>query len=232
MPANQLQGELAIPVPRYIHPHATNNDACIRDAPGPTNSLPLHPRIGAAERRPHRCSGHQHGSDGGLANASQAWRSRARTTRHARTCPPCLCSHNAARQHLQRCDRGVDGPGAGDDGPPAAGGGGANVACAPAAGRVSDPSASARSQRISTAQTAGSQTRHRHGAPVPSTPVPVGTRNTAARSPHARTSRRRKRHRVSFFGPARRVYNGVCQSATLALNDLFAFLNILYCPRL
>ena len=26
--------------------------------------------------------------------------------------------------------------------------------------------------------------------------------------------------------------NGVFQSATLALNDLFAFLNILYCPRL
>jgi len=174
--------------------------------------------------------------------------------------------------------------------------GGAHVACAPAAGRVSDPSASARSQRISTAQTAGSQTRHRHGAPVraqrgtpapvprararttrhartcnglhstrvlslstlsirtsttvtcsklhhileraggvsgelaPSTPVPVGKRNLAVRSPHARTSRRRKRHRVSFFGPARRVYNGVFQSATL--NDLFAFLNILYCPRL
>ena len=62
--------------------------------------------------------------------------------------------------HLQRCDRGVDGPGAGDDGPPAAGEGG-HVACAPAAGRVSD----------------------------------------------------------------------LCP-ATLALNDLFAFLNILYCPRL
>jgi hypothetical protein len=124
LPAHQLQGELAIPVPRYRHPHATNNGACSRDAPGPTNSLPLHPRIGAAERRPHRCSGHQHGSDGGLANASQAWRARARTTRHARTCPPCPCAHNEARQHLQRCDRGVDGPGAGDDGPPAAGGGG------------------------------------------------------------------------------------------------------------
>ena len=122
--AHQLQGELAIPVPEYGHPHATNNGACSRDAPGPTNSLPLHPRIGAAERRPHRCSGHQHGSDGGLANASQAWRARARTTRHARTCPPCPCAHNAARQHLQRCNRGVDGPGAGDDGPPAAGGGG------------------------------------------------------------------------------------------------------------
>jgi hypothetical protein len=57
----------------------------------------------------------------GLANASQAWRARTRTTRHARTCPPCPCAHNAARPHLQRCDRGVDGPGAGDDGPPAAG---------------------------------------------------------------------------------------------------------------
>jgi hypothetical protein len=63
--AHQLQGELAIPVPEYGHPHATNNDACSRDAPGPTNSLPLRPRIGAAERRPHRCSAHQHGSDGG-----------------------------------------------------------------------------------------------------------------------------------------------------------------------
>jgi hypothetical protein len=121
LPAHQLQGELAIPVPRDRHPHTTNNGACSRDAPGPTNSLPLHPRIGAAERRPHRCSGHQHGSDGGLANASQACRPRARTTRHARTCPPCPCAHNEARQHLQR---GVDGPGAGDDGPPAAGGGG------------------------------------------------------------------------------------------------------------
>ena len=63
--AHQLQGELAIPVPEYGHPHATNNGACSRDAPGPTNSLPLRPRIGAAERRPHRCSAHQHGSDGG-----------------------------------------------------------------------------------------------------------------------------------------------------------------------
>ncbi len=60
LPAHQLQGELAIPVPRSRHPHATNNGACSRDAPGPTNSLPLHPRIGAAERRPHRCSGMGH----------------------------------------------------------------------------------------------------------------------------------------------------------------------------
>jgi hypothetical protein len=44
--------------------------------------------------------------------------------------------------HLQRCDRGVDGPGEGDDGPPAAGEGG-HVACAPAAGRVSDLSTEA-----------------------------------------------------------------------------------------
>ena len=115
--------------------------------PGPTNSLPLHPRIGAAERRPHRCSAHQHGSDGGhgmghLPQDSQtrhrhgapvraqrgmlapAPRARVRTTRHARTCPPCPCSHDAARQHLQRCNRGVDGPGAGDDCAPVAGEGG------------------------------------------------------------------------------------------------------------
>ena len=119
--AHQLQGELAIPVPEYGHPHApllipeyghphaTNNGACSRDAPGPTNSLPLRPRIGAAERRPHRCSAHQHGSDGGhgmghLPQDSQTRhrhgapvraqhgtpapvpRARARTTRHARTC--------------------------------------------------------------------------------------------------------------------------------------------------
>ena len=107
--AHQLQGELAIPVPEYGHPHATNNGACSRDAPGPTNSLPLRPRIGAAERRPHRCSAHQHGSDGGhgmghLPQDSQTLhrhgasvraqrgtpapvpRARARTTRHARTC--------------------------------------------------------------------------------------------------------------------------------------------------
>ena len=109
LPAHQLQGELAIPVTEYGHPHATNNGACSRDAPGPTNSLPLHPRIGAAERRPHRCSAHQHGSYGGhgmghLPQHSQTRhrhgapvraqrgtpapvpRARARTTRHARTC--------------------------------------------------------------------------------------------------------------------------------------------------
>ena len=63
-------------------------------------------------------------SAAGLANASQAWRARARTTRHARTCPPCPCAHNVARPHLQRCDRGVYVPGASDDGPPAAGEGG------------------------------------------------------------------------------------------------------------
>ncbi len=47
--AHQLQGELAIPVPEYRHPHATNNGACSRDAPGPTNSLPLRPRIHQAK---------------------------------------------------------------------------------------------------------------------------------------------------------------------------------------
>ncbi len=105
LPAHQLQGELAIPVPEYGHPHATNNGACSRDAPGPTNSLPLHPRGGAAERRPHRCSGHQHGLGFRVQTAGSqtrhrhgapvraergtpapAPRARARTTRHARTC--------------------------------------------------------------------------------------------------------------------------------------------------
>ena len=37
------------------------------------------------------------------------------------------------------------------------------------------------------------------GELAPSTQVPVGKRNLAVRSPHARTSRRRKRHRVSKF---------------------------------
>ena len=96
--AHQLQGELAIPVPEYGHPHATNNGACSRDAPGPTNSLPLHPRGGEAERRPHRCSGHQHGSGSQtrhrhgapvraqLGTPAPAPRACARTTRHASTC--------------------------------------------------------------------------------------------------------------------------------------------------
>ena len=148
----------------------------------------------------------------------------ARTTRHTRTCPPCPCSHDAARQHLQRCNRGVDGPGAGDDGPPAAGGGG-HVACAPAAGRVSDPSTEVQTpardkQRrvqprcprtdklspasgrpsgaltaalgISTVQTAGSQTRHRHGAPV------RAQRGTPAPAPRARA--RTTRHASTCNG--------------------------------
>jgi hypothetical protein len=76
----------------------------------------------------------------GLANVSQAWRARARTTRHARTCPPCPCAHNAARPHLQRCDRGVDGPGAGDD----------RGVDGPGAGDTAAP-------RISTVQTAGTE---------------------------------------------------------------------------
>jgi len=112
---------------------------------------------------------HQHGSDGGLANASQAWRVRARTMRHARTCPP-------------------------------------------RAGGVS-------------------------GEFAPSTQVPVGKRNLAVRSPHARTSRRRKRHRVSKFLSLARTggFTTVFFKFALqlfALNDLFGFLIILYCPRL
>jgi hypothetical protein len=30
LPAHQLEDELATPVPRYRHPHATNNGACSR----------------------------------------------------------------------------------------------------------------------------------------------------------------------------------------------------------
>jgi hypothetical protein len=79
-------------------------------------------------------------SASGLANASQPWSARARTTRHARTCPPCPCAHNAARPHLQQCDRGVDGPGSRCRRSPGGRRGGGHVACPPAAGRVSDPS--------------------------------------------------------------------------------------------
>ena len=181
---------------------ATNNGACSRDAPGPTNSLPL--RGGRAAPSP-------------LLWASARFRRQARKRVTGMARP---CAHNAARPHLPPV------PVLARRGTPA-----------PAAGLHSTRVLSL-SIRTSTTVTCSK----RHHIPVraggvsgelaPSTPVPVGKRNLAVRSPHARTSRRRKRHRVSFFGPARRVYNGVFQSATLALNDLFAFLNILYCPRL
>ena len=80
----------------------------------------------------------------------------------------------------------VDGPGAGDDGPPAAGEGG-HVACAPAAGRVSDLQAPARDN-------------HRGQGMVSVLLL------------------------LNVF-----LHITVCP---VALNDLFAFLNILYCPRL
>jgi hypothetical protein len=102
--------------------------------PRPTDQLspasPAH-RRGRAAPSPllrasarHRRRARDGASAAGLANASKAWRTRARTTRHARTRPLCPCLHNEARPHLQRCDCGVDAPGAGDDGPPAAGEGG------------------------------------------------------------------------------------------------------------
>ena len=103
--AHQLQGELAIPVPRYRHPHATNNGACSRDAPGPTNSLPLHPRVGAplaplgraapspllwaSARFRRRARKRVTGMALPCAHngtPAPAPRARARTTRHARTC--------------------------------------------------------------------------------------------------------------------------------------------------
>ena len=110
LPVHQLQGELAISVPRHRHPRAT---------------------ITA-------------GKGWGICrftHTSQACRARPRTTRHAAPTPESsLRGHRSQNRlgsatavktvwvrtspHLQRCDRGVDGPGAGDDGPPAAGEGG------------------------------------------------------------------------------------------------------------
>ena len=94
----------------------------------PTNSLQLRPRIGAAERRPHRCSAHQHGTDvghgmGHLPQDSQtrhrhgqtrhrqgapvraqrgtpAPHARARTTRHDRTCNGATVGKGARRSLL------------------------------------------------------------------------------------------------------------------------------------
>ena len=74
----------------------------------------------------HRRRARDGASAAGLANTSQAWRDRARTTRHARTRPPCPCpaqrgtpapatvrpwgrwcpsAHNVSRPHLQLCTR-------------------------------------------------------------------------------------------------------------------------------
>ena len=113
-----LQGELATPE----HPQATNNGACSRDAPGPTDQLGASAGLHTRHRRaaPVRA---QRGTQPRPPKAPCA--ATKVKTAWARTSP-----------HLQRCDRGVDGPGAGDDGPPAAGEGG-HVTCAPAAGRVS-----------------------------------------------------------------------------------------------
>ena len=83
------------------HPHATINGTCSRDAPGPTDQLSpassAHRGGGRAAPSPLlrasswlRRRARDGASAAGLANASQAWRVRARTMRHNRTCPPCL----------------------------------------------------------------------------------------------------------------------------------------------
>ena len=110
LPEYQLQGELVISVPRHRHPRAAITV----------------------------------GKGWGIwrfTHTSQTCRTRPRTTRHAAPTPESsLRGHRSQNRvgsatavktvwvrtspHLQRCDRGVDGPGAGDDGPPAAGGGG------------------------------------------------------------------------------------------------------------
>jgi hypothetical protein len=83
-------------------------------------------------------------SAAGLANVSQAWRARARTTRP--------CAHNVARPHLSpvpvRAQRGTPAPATVRQlmareqvtTVPSQQARGGHVACAPAAGRVSDPS--------------------------------------------------------------------------------------------
>ena len=99
-----LQGELATPE----HPQATNNGACSRDAPGPTDQLGASAGLHTRHRRaaPVRA---QRGTQPRPPKAPCA-ATKVKTAR-ARTSP-----------HLQWCDRGVDGPGAGDDGPPASAG--------------------------------------------------------------------------------------------------------------
>jgi len=122
-----MQGELAIPEQEYGHPHATNNDACIRNVPGPTNSLQLRPCSGALTGAPRISTAQTAGTGWGICSRTRLHtrhrhvapvRAQRGTPAHARA------QHNEARPHLQPCGRGADGPGAGDDGPPAAGEGG------------------------------------------------------------------------------------------------------------
>jgi hypothetical protein len=174
--APQLQGELAIPVPEYRHPHATNNGASSRDAPGPTNSptLPFRPRIGAAERRPHSCSAHQHGTDGGHGMGHMPQDSH---TSHRHGAP---VRAQRARPHLQRCACGVDGPGASDDGPPG------HLPCTHASQACRARARTTRHTRICNDAPVLNE------APTPDPEAPcaattVTTAGTAKRSPHART---------------------------------------------
>ena len=100
-------GELAISVPRHRHPRATITAGRMGHAGLHTRHrrvAPVRAQRGTQPRPPKApCE---------ATTVKTAW---------ARTSP-----------HLQQCDRGVDGQGAGDDGPPAASEGG-HVACAPAA---------------------------------------------------------------------------------------------------
>ena len=152
LPAHQLQGELAIPVTEYRHPHAINGGAAAMPPARPTLSRFTAHR--GARARPHNCSGHA--------------RFRRRAAPQA---APVLARRGTPAPASVR--RGVDGPGAGDDGHPAAGGGG-TCACAPAAGRVSDPSASARFRRRARKRVTGMARPCAHNAARPHLPpVPV-----------------------------------------------------------
>ena len=103
-PTPRTAGRVATPE----HPQATNNGACSRDAPGPTDQLGAYAGLHTRHRRatPVRA---QRGTQPRPPKAP--CEATAVKTAWARTSP-----------HLQRCDRGVDGPGAGDDGPPASAG--------------------------------------------------------------------------------------------------------------
>ncbi len=129
-------GELATPQ----HPHATNTGACSRDTPGPTHQLypascahrrgraapsPLLTRItpdgghgtgcGICRRTRKRVTGMAHPCAHNAARPHPVPRARASTTNHARTCNGATPAPATVRPW-------------------------GHVACAPAAGRVSDSS--------------------------------------------------------------------------------------------
>ena len=168
LPVHQLQGELAISVPRHRHLHATITAGKGWGICRFTHTSQDHRR--AAPVRAQRGTQPRHPKAPCEATAVKtAW---------AWTSP-----------HLQRCDRGVEAREQVTTVPRRQARGG-HVACAPAAGRVSDFS-------------------------------------TEAQAPA------RDNHRGQGMVSVLLLLNVFLHiTVSVALNDLFAFLNILYCPRL